>query len=88
MPRKCLMSENMIYDLRKKYTEEVAPKLVKEIYKNKMAVPKISKVVINIGTGSVKDDNQKKYMEESMATITGQIFSKRPAKKSIASFKL
>jgi len=78
----------MEYDLQKKYTKEVVPKLVKDVYKNKMAVPKIEKVVINIGTGSVKDDNHKKYIEDSMAIIAGQLFSKRLAKKSIASFKV
>ncbi|MBU1091640.1 50S ribosomal protein L5 [Patescibacteria group bacterium] len=75
-------------DLKEKYTKEVMPKLIKEVYKNKMAVPKIEKVTINVGTGSVKDDNHRKYIENSLAVIAGQHFSKRLAKKSIASFKV
>ena len=68
----------MKYDLREKYIKT----------KNKMLAPKIEKVVVSVGTGSVKDEGQKEYIEKSLAMITGQHPSKRAAKKSIASFKI
>ncbi|MDD5033023.1 MAG: 50S ribosomal protein L5 [Candidatus Pacebacteria bacterium] len=78
----------MAFDFKKIYKEEAMPKLMKETgYKNIMSVPKIEKVSINIGTGSIKDEEQKKRMESNLTLIIGQKLSTRPAKKSIASFK-
>ncbi len=77
----------MIYDIQKKHKEEVLPELQKE-YGNKMAVPKIEKVVLNSGIGSIKDKEKIKMIEENLSAIAGQKLSERPAKKSIASFKL
>tara|TARA_B100000745_G_scaffold173343_1_gene113556 strand:+ start:7043 stop:7588 length:546 start_codon:yes stop_codon:yes gene_type:complete len=57
-------------------------------YKNVMAAPKIEKVVLSTGTGKIKDKNKIKVIEDRMARITGQKSAPRPAKKSIASFKL
>jgi len=57
-------------------------------YKNKMQTPKITKVVVSTGTGSMKDKQKIAIVEDSLAKITGQKASPRPAKKSIASFKL
>ncbi len=74
--------------IQEKYKKEVVPAMMKSFgYKNMMAVPKITKVVVNTGIGSVKDENQKNLIEKQMVSITGQKPSKRPAKKSIASFK-
>ncbi len=56
--------------------------------KNIMAVPKISKVVINVGTGKNKDKKHNDLVLDRLAKITGQKPSLRGAKKSIASFKL
>jgi large subunit ribosomal protein L5 len=79
----------MNYDLQKYYKEKVIPKMMKEFgYKNPLAVPEIDKVVVNTGTGSVKDEAQKERIEKHLALITGQKPSKRPAKKPIASFKI
>ncbi len=75
------------YDIYKKYKEDVLPELQKK-YGNVMAVPKIEKVVINSGIGSIKDKERIKMIEENLSMITGQKISPRPAKKSIASFKL
>jgi len=73
----------------KHYKEVVLPQLAKEGgYSNFMAVPKIEKVVINTGVGSVKDENKKKSIVESISMIAGLIPSPRKAKTSIASFKL
>jgi large subunit ribosomal protein L5 len=59
-------------------------------YKNKMAAPKLKKVVINIGTGTLlkKDKNKNTFISERIAKITGQKPSLRGAKKSISTFKI
>ena len=53
-----------------------------------MAAPRLVKVVVSSGVGKAKDKNRMKVVEERLARITGQKASARPAKKSIASFKL
>jgi len=59
-------------------------------YKNKMAAPKMVKVVLNVGTGTAikKDKNKNKVIEERLAKITGQKGALRGAKHSVASFKI
>jgi large subunit ribosomal protein L5 len=57
-------------------------------YANVMQAPRLSKVVVSIGTGKVQDKNKLSVIQERLARITGQKSSPRPAKKSIASFKL
>lgn len=59
-------------------------------YKNTMAAPKLQKIVINIGTGTLmkKDKNKNEAIALRLAKITGQQPSKVGAKKSIASFKI
>jgi large subunit ribosomal protein L5 len=58
-------------------------------YKNLMEVPTLEKVVINVGTGSIKTDKRKLEMiPGKLAEITGQKAIVRPAKKSIATFKV
>jgi len=76
--------------LHDKYQKEVAPALMKELeLKNKMAVPKLHKIVINMGVGAATQNP--KLMDPAMNEL-GQIAGQRPvvtkAKKSIASFKL
>lgn len=76
--------------LKEKYEKEVVPKLVAEFgIKNPMAIPRIVKVVCNIGIGEAS--RQPKLMEqalEELAAITGQKPVVRKARKSIAQFKL
>ena len=55
---------------------------------NTHAVPKITKVVVSVGVGSVKDKKKIEIIEDRLAKITGQKPAPRAAKKSIASFKL
>lgn len=55
---------------------------------NKVAMPRLSKIVVSVGTGSLKDKNKAEIIQDRLAKITGQKASPRPAKKSIASFKL
>ncbi len=58
-------------------------------YKNVMAVPRMQKVVINVGTGTAikKDKNKNDSISERLAKITGQKATTRGAKQSVASFK-
>lgn len=55
---------------------------------NIMQAPKITKVVVSTGVGKIEDKQKRKLIEDRLARITGQKVSGRPAKKSIASFKL
>ncbi len=59
-------------------------------YKNKMATPKLKKVVINVGTGTAikKDKNRNTFISERLGKITGQKASLRGAKQSISTFKI
>lgn len=57
-------------------------------YTNVMQAPKIEKVVISTGVGKVDDKNKLALIQDRLAQITGQKVSPRPAKQSIASFKL
>jgi large subunit ribosomal protein L5 len=59
-------------------------------YKNKMAAPKLKKIVLNVGTGTLmkKDKNKNDGVADRLAKITGQKASLRGSKKSIASFKV
>ena len=76
--------------LLKSYKTEIAPKLREEFdYSNIMAVPKVTKISINIGMGEAKVDI--KLLEEASKTLTaisGQRAVTRRAKKSISNFKL
>ena len=76
--------------LREQYNNEVVPALMKKFeYKSVMQVPKLDKVVINIGLGDLKENP--KALENAMKDLT-QITGQKPvitkAKKSIAAFKL
>jgi large subunit ribosomal protein L5 len=76
--------------LRERYVKDVVPALTKEFgYSNVMAVPKIEKVVVNMGLGEATSNV--KIVDvgaDEVARITGQRPVIRRAKKSIASFKL
>jgi large subunit ribosomal protein L5 len=76
--------------LRDRYEKEVVPALKKEFgYANVMAVPKIEKVVVNMGLGEATTNV--KIIEtgaDELARITGQRPVTRRAKKSIAAFKV
>ncbi|MDY0093344.1 MAG: 50S ribosomal protein L5 [Candidatus Vecturithrix sp.] len=76
--------------LEQKYTEEIVPSLTKRFgYKNPMAVPKLDKVIVNIGLGeAVADPKVLDRAVEELAAITGQKPMVTRAKKSIAGFKL
>ena len=76
--------------LKVKYTEEVAPALFKKFgYKSTMQIPKIDKVVVNVGCGEARENP--KVLEavcKDLGQITGQKAIVTIAKKSVANFKL
>jgi len=76
--------------LKDKYQKDVIPALTKEFgYKNVMAVPKIEKVVVNMGLGEATSNV--KIIDtgaDELARITGQKPVTRRSKKSIAQFKV
>jgi large subunit ribosomal protein L5 len=76
--------------LRDKYTKDVIPALKKEFgYTNVMAVPKIQKVVINMGLGEATANAKLVDVgADELARITGQKPVTRRSKKSIAAFKV
>ena len=76
--------------LREQYQKEVVPALMKKFnYKSIMEVPKLEKIVINVGLGDMKDNP--KALDNTMndlMTITGQKPIVTKAKKAIAAFKI
>ena len=76
--------------LRDYYKSDVAPALMKKFeYKSVMQIPKIDKVVINVGAGEAKDNSK---VIDAIANDLGIITGQKPvvcrAKKSVANFKL
>ena len=70
--------------LREQYKKEIIPALMKKFeYKSVMQVPKLDKIVINIGLGDLKENTMK-----NLEQITGQRPVIKKKKKSIAAFKL
>ncbi len=57
-------------------------------WKNKLQAPKLTKVILNAGTGSIKDKNKRTLVGDRMTKISGQKGSVKGAKKSIATFKV
>ena len=76
--------------LKEQYQNEIVDAMIKKFgYKNIMEVPKLDKVVINMGVGEAKDNH--KVLESAVADlekITGQKSVVTKAKKSVANFKL
>ena len=76
--------------LKKLYDEQIIPSLEKEFgYKNKFEVPRLDKIVINMGCGEAAEDS--KYLEgavRDMQAISGQKPVITHAKKSVAGFKI
>jgi large subunit ribosomal protein L5 len=76
--------------LREKYKNEIAPALAKEFeIKNPMAVPKIEKIIVNMGLGEASANAKiLDVASDELKAITGQKPVITKAKKSIAAFKL
>ncbi|OHE60857.1 MAG: 50S ribosomal protein L5 [Thermodesulfovibrio sp. RBG_19FT_COMBO_42_12] len=76
--------------LKERYLKEVVPVMLKEFsYKNVMEVPKVQKVVLNVGLGeAIQNIKLLDAAQKELSVITGQKAVMTKAKKSIASFKL
>ena len=76
--------------LKEQYQNEIVDAMIKKFgYKNKMQVPKLDKIVVNMGVGEAKENA--KILEaavKDMETITGQKAVITKAKNSIANFKI
>ena len=76
--------------LKEQYDNEIAAAMMKKFeYKNPMEVPKLVKIVVNMGVGEAKENA--KLLDSAVAdmeTITGQKAVRTKAKKSIANFKI
>ena len=74
--------------LKEKYQKEIAPKLKDELGRgNIFAVPKIEKIVVNMGVGSDRENQvQLEQAQKELAAIIGQTPSFRTAKAAVASF--
>ena len=75
------MAEARLYT---QYKEEITSKLTEEFgYDNKMSIPKLQKIVINVGVGeAIQDKKVLDTVVENIAQITGQMPVKTKAKKS------
>jgi len=83
------MSEKYKNRLEEQYEKEIKPALQKELGVNLMAVPKIEKIVVNMGVGEAIAN--KKVLEDAQKELTAIVGQKpvvNKAKKSIATFKL
>jgi large subunit ribosomal protein L5 len=76
--------------LASRYKEEVAPALIQQFgYDSVMAVPRVAKIVVNMGVGdAITDVKLLDQAADELATITGQKPAVTRARKSIANFKL
>ena len=76
--------------LQEKYNNEIVPAMIEKVgYKNIMQVPKLNKIVINMGVGEAKDNS--KVLDSAvkdLEIIAGQKAVVTKAKKSIANFKI
>jgi large subunit ribosomal protein L5 len=84
------VSERYVPRLKVRYREEVLPRLRQELgYANAMEVPRLQKIVINMGVGdALKDARMLEAATQDLAVITGQRPVVTKARKSIAGFKL
>ena len=84
------MADQYIPRMKVQYTSEIAPSLMKRYgYKSVMQIPKLDKIIINVGCGESK--NNAKEIEaicKDIATITGQKPITTKARKSVANFKV
>ena len=76
--------------LKERYRDEVVPAMMKEFsYSNVMQVPRLDKVVVNVGVGEALDNAKAlDFVVQDISTITGQRPIIMRAKKSVANFKL
>ena len=79
----------MVPTMKTKYNDVVAPELIKTLgYKNKMQVPKIEKIVLNLCVSTAHDRDALQAVADDMAKIAGQKPVITKAKLSVSNFKL
>ena len=85
-----MADEKYVPRLRRDYDERIVPAMIERFgYKNKLEVPKLEKIVINMGVGEATQDKKKvETAAAEMQAISGQKPVVTKAKKSIAQFKL
>ncbi len=77
-----------ILSMRERYRTEAVPALIRRFgYSSSMAVPRVGKVVVNVGVGRLRDDKQLEAVRRALELITGQRPAARPARQAIAAFK-
>ena len=76
--------------LKEMYVKEVAPALMKKFsYKSTMQIPKLDKIVVNVGAGEARENSKAiDAICKDLAAITGQKPLVCHARKSVANFKL
>ncbi|MCL2391058.1 MAG: 50S ribosomal protein L5 [Oscillospiraceae bacterium] len=76
--------------MKKKYQEEAIPALMKKFeYKSVMEVPKVEKIIVNVGCGDARDNAKAiDAVVKDISAITGQKAVVTKARKSVANFKL
>src|SRR3989338_6498643 len=87
-----MQKRNIIFimkTLQEQYNTEVAPRMQKEFkYASRFAVPRITKVSVNVGIGKIRDNKDiVNLVEKHLTLIVGQKPCAREAKKAISSFK-
>jgi large subunit ribosomal protein L5 len=82
--------EGYIPRLKKLYSEKIVPQLMNDLgLKSPMAVPKLEKIVINMGVNEAKENIQVlEQAKEDLVALSGQACEIKKAKKSISNFKL
>jgi len=88
--RESVAEEKVIPRLKEKYKKEITPAFIKEFsLKNYMQVPRVEKIVINVGAGeAIQNPKVLDYIVNDISVITGQRPVITKAKKSIAGFKV
>lgn len=83
------MSTQFAPRLKLRYDDEIRPKLANDLKLNVMAVPRLEKIVVNMGVGDVlRESNALEDAVKDLTVIVGQKPQVTKAKKSIAAFKL
>ncbi|MFA9429612.1 50S ribosomal protein L5 [Egicoccus sp. AB-alg2] len=82
-------TDRVVPRLKQRYLDEVRPQLLEQLGVNAMRIPKLEKIVVNVGLGeAVNDSRALEGAIRDLQTITGQKPRVNRARKSIAGFKL
>src|SRR5437868_12364189 len=84
------MSEVVMARLADRYTKEIVPKLVEKLgRKNVLSLPRLKKIVVNMGVGkALQDKNRMEQSAEQLTQIAGQRSQVTKAKVAISAFRL